>query len=126
VAEIMIGDMDANQLVITGSSEEVYKILIKFLGLYLIVTSLPFMLGQLPWVLIVATGRPNSQSIFVDPPFYVAQQIAPWLTQIITLIIGIWLFFGGKTIARGLVRLKNIGLEPPEKQNVPEDNEPSE
>jgi hypothetical protein len=125
VARKMIGDMDESQLVISGNSEEIYKVLIKFLGVYLIVTSLSFVLGHLPWVLVLLTAH-SEHTAYFSPSFaltdFMFEQISPWLTNIVTLVIGVFLAVGGRNIARGLASIKYIGLE----KSTEEEKKPEE
>jgi hypothetical protein len=113
IIRLMIGNVCDDKLVINTDDTDLYKVLIKFLGIVLLVISIPFLLGHLGGLLIITTMSPENLMYLSSN---IQHEIADSITQFVTLLIGIWLFFGGKAIARGIVKLKYAGLEPDEKK----------
>ena len=105
IAKLLAGDLDDNAIAVSTSNVDLYRVIISAFGIYLLITSIPGLAGLISYHL-------NSTQMYADTGLvpnidFVAQEIERWVFQIVTLLLGIWLTFGGKPIARFLVRISS-------------------
>jgi hypothetical protein len=97
VVKLLAGNMDDNSLTITTSSSKLFKIAIRFLGILLVVTSIPPLLGLAGRHLYWASRSPEYGII---PSEIEVQEIEEWIINGSTLLIGIGLMIGTKSFKK--------------------------
>lgn len=110
VVKRITGNSDDNGLVINISNQDLIKVILRGLGIYLIVISIPKLAGTAAYYLYMT--KQYSGTIF--PPDLIANQIQQWVVQGITLLIGKWLLSGSKPILNRLLNLWKYGGTKPD------------
>jgi hypothetical protein len=103
IAKLLAGDLDENAIAISTSNVDLYRVIISAFGIYLLITSIPGLAALISYHVY------NAQifSDVVPAPELVANEIQRWVLQAVTFLLGIWLTFGSKPIARFLVRISS-------------------
>jgi hypothetical protein len=98
IAIAVTGQQDDDELRASKTNKELFTILIRVVGLYIIATTIPYMV----WLLIndlldIKFGHTFSQ--FAE--FYQIMKLVvmPWIYQIAKLIAGIWLYVGANRMS---------------------------
>ena len=105
IAKLLAGDLDENAIAVSTSNVDLYRVIITVFGIYLLATSIPGLAALVGYHL-------NSAQMYADTGLVpnidlVANEIQRWVFQTVTLLLGIWLTFGSKPIARFLVRISS-------------------
>jgi hypothetical protein len=106
IVRLIAGDLKENALVVSTSNVNLYRVILSVLGICLLVTSVPSLLGLISYHIY---GAQTYSDIFRPPPDVVASEIERWVLQIVTFLIGIWLTVGSKPIAKFFVRIWKQG-----------------
>ncbi len=105
IVRILAGDLNEDGLVISTSNFDLHRTLMMFLGAYLIVTSVPNLAGlsaNYLFLRIQVPGYPGDKGMS-------ASEISNLVVQTVSLLLGIWLMAGGKTIAKIIRNIYNFG-----------------
>lgn len=108
IARLLAGDLGENAIAVNTSNVDLYRVIISAFGIYLLITSIPGLVGLISYHLYynhiyAETGLVQS----MDAAALVSKEIEGWVTQALTFLLGIWLTFGGRPIARFLVRISS-------------------
>ena len=92
IMKLLLGKLGAqSQEIVQISSPDLYKLLLKVMGIYLIVTTIPTMSR-----LIYSYWYNNTQDITLPNHMFVE-----WLPLIVQIILGVWLIIGNEGIRKG-------------------------
>jgi hypothetical protein len=94
VVKFIAGDVTENEVAITTTNSELHRTIMRFLGIYLIVSNVPYIAGTLGYYYYyVNVSRP---ALFD----WQTSEIRQLIIQGITVLLGIWLVVGNYTIKK--------------------------
>jgi len=112
IGRLMAGDMDDDKLVISTSNSELYTVLITFLGIYLLATSIPGLITHLSEAIFFFSSLNNNLVLSEQLSLNKYQILSQFAGQLIALAIGIFLTFQGRTVSGWLTKMWNLGMKP--------------
>lgn len=115
IVRLLVGEQEYTQLIINVSSSDLYKLIIKVFGVWLIISSIPNFLGLLSYHSYYASYFPVGTDMGPD---FVAEEVRDIVTASVKLLIGIILFFTNTIIGRGIVRIWSTGIIKENKENA--------
>lgn len=101
----LVGEVNENEIIINTSNVELFKVIIRAFGVYLLATSIPRLFGLFAYHLLSA---PLLRRIPLSE-FQQIERIQTWVVQIATALLGIWLLLGAKPIAKALANFWKFG-----------------
>ena len=106
VVKFIAGDVTENELAITTTNSELYRVVMHILGIYLIVSSIPYIAGTLGYSIYYENiNETVYQSIG-------GMNIESLIIKGITVLLGIWLVIGNNPIMKVINSVKNY-VQPP-------------
>ena len=110
LVKVIAGDLNENELVINTSNSDLIKTALRILGLFLLITSIPELLGLASYHIRIENELSNAfMSLSPEQKAHLTQE---WILLIVKIIIGIWLttgLKGGKPVADGVSRFWRTG-----------------
>lgn len=113
IVKLLVGNQDDSQLVINTSSTDLYKVIIKVFGIWLIIDSIPVIMGLLSHYVFYSNYYPDYIGLGPD---FLANALKQGVTALLMLLIGIILLLTNTIISRGIVRLWSTGSIKEEKE----------
>ncbi|RPJ63891.1 MAG: hypothetical protein EHM12_01175 [Dehalococcoidia bacterium] len=98
---VLAGNIDEKQLVINTTNLDLITVVLRILGISLIFTALPALAGHIVNQAIITNGP------FQVAPDVQARAVESMITTGGTILIGVWLLYGGKGIAAEVDRQVN-------------------
>jgi hypothetical protein len=97
LAEFIAEDIDEHEIVIKTSNLDLIKVVFRIMGMYLIVTQIPTIVGLSVSHVILEKYTSGIVTSLVG-------EIKQWIITVGTVLIGLWLLFGGKGIVEMIDR----------------------
>ena len=104
------GEIPDTELAVTTSNTELYSVILRAVGAYLIATSIPGLAGMVGRSLSIAISRPAYPFAYgTDMPV----QVEAWVTGMVTLVVGLVLVTGNGGIAKAGRKVRDFLDFPP-------------
>jgi len=108
IARLLAGDMDENAIAVSTTNVDLYRVIISAFGIYLLITSIPGLAGLISYHLYYNHLYADIDLVrSTDVAALASKELEGWVTQALTFLLGIWLTFGSRPIARFLVRISS-------------------
>ena len=105
IVRTIAGDLNDNELVIKTSNLDLLKVAMRMFGIFLLVTSIPELIGLSAYHIRLTTA-----SELIYSPVEQATTIMNFVSSIITIAIGAWLVIGTRGIAKVIDNVMNAPI----------------
>lgn len=100
LVRIIAGNINENEVVISTSNLDLIKVAMRILGIYLLVTSVPTLIGMISYHLSLGSEFPRQMAMILKD----------YVTEVITILIGAWLVLGTKGINKVVDNVLNAPI----------------
>lgn len=101
----LAGDINENELVINTSNLDLINVVMRVIGMFLILISIPKLVGLIVYRGVLANAY--TDVLLASNARAMASEIKEWITNIGTLLIGLWLALGGAGIVQVFNKIWN-------------------
>jgi hypothetical protein len=101
----LAGDINENELVINTSNLDLINVVMRVIGMFLILISIPKLAGLIAYRGVLANAY--TDMLLASNARATASEIKEWITNIGTLLIGLWLALGGAGIVQVFNKIWN-------------------
>jgi len=101
----LAGDINENELVINTSNLDLINVVMRVIGMFLILISIPKLAGLIVYRGVLANAY--TDMLLASNARAMASEIKEWITVIGTILIGLWLALGGAGIVQVFNKIWN-------------------